>query len=165
MSKNKDLLNHFGDVVIFALVGEQESFPYDSKKKLASIPVHIPHPYGRQLFKACMDFYIKESSAPMHTSFCDHPGYPELVVTFDTKVMTAEIVKRLIASITEGIRSCETAIELIEQEEQETTDDELLDEVDEDVVVEFDFEEEVKKAIKEPVLNVVQSLGGGMSNG
>lgn len=163
VSRHKDLLNDFGQTVGLIIRGTEEEFPYDSKKNLVSIPLHIPHPYGRQLFKECMDFYIKESRAPMHTSYSDHPGYPELVVTFDIKILTSDVVRRLIASIMQAINHCETEKQLIETEDQ-TTEDELLDEVDENVVVEFDFDEDLKSVMKEPVSRVVQSIGGGMGD-
>jgi hypothetical protein len=162
-SKNEDLLNNFGNTVCFAIVGDRTEFPYDPKKNLVSIPIHIPNPYGRQLFKACMDFYIKESSAPMHTAFIDHPGYPELVVTYDTKVLTEELVNRLIVSITEGIRLSRTEKELIETEVPDV-DEDTLDEIDEDVVVEFEFDDELKNIMKEPVSNLVLPIGGGMED-
>lgn len=156
-SSKKDLLNDFGNVVGFFLKGDMEDFPYDSKKNLASIPLHIPHPLGRQIFKECMDFYTKEAQAPMHTTFSD-----QVVVTFDKKILTEEVTDRVVTSIMAGIRSAKTEKKLIEVEEIVT--DDTLDEVDEDVIVEFEFDEELKSIMKEPISKLIQPIGGGMEN-
>lgn len=157
------LLDDFGRAVGFCIKGDESEFPYESKKSLISIPLHIPSSYGRQLFKSCFDFFIKESQAPMHIATLDHPAYPLLVATFDRNIIGADVVHRLIDSIVKGIQSCETEREFIESKKQELDDDQL-DEVNEDVVVEFEFDEELKKAMKEPVSNLVQPIGGGMEN-
>jgi hypothetical protein len=163
-NKDKELFSDFGVVTMGCFErGPRFDFPYDPKEKLNSIPLHIPHEYGRKIFKLCMDKFIEETSAPMHTAFVPHPGYPLLMVTFDTDIMPGNIVTRLIDSIYDGIYLAETETQLIETEDQATADD-VLDEVDENVVVEFDFDEDLKRVMKEPVSTLVQSIGGGMED-
>lgn len=155
-----NLLEEFGKSVGSYRAGDIQSYPYDIKTHLESIPVHIPNTFGRFMFKSAIELLIKETDAPVHVHIVEHPGYPLLVVTYDTSIISYGVVIRWVDSIMESIVTCTPIItenEVVSEEEEEV---DLLDDVDEAVIVEFDFEEELKQAIKLPAENVVLAMEG-----
>lgn len=148
-SKKSRLLEDFGNTIGFFVKGKQAEFPINLKEHLRTIPIHIPHILGRQLFKMCFDFFIKYTEAPVHVSIVEHPGYPLVLVTYDSSIVTKEeTVERWINAIMDSIQTCEFVVEPLDKEQESAEDD--YDEVDEDVHVEFELEDDVAALIKVP---------------
>lgn len=138
---------------------EMTPFPHDMKKNLFSIPLHIPSNDGRQIFKSCMDFFIKRTHAPIHVAFVEHPGYPLVVVSFNSFVIAEMIVTELIEAIMYGIREASLSIQEIEKEEVKQEED--IDEIDENNIIEYEEDEELKAVMKPPVDRSIKPIDGG----
>jgi hypothetical protein len=151
-------LNEFGKVAGFHIPGKIESFPYDVKTNLQTLPLHIPDSDGRSIFKLCMDVFLKRTNAPVHVASMEHPGYPLTVVTFDNSIIKEEIVADLVLSILESIQ--EGAVQVLEPKEQDLSEEEDLEEVDENVIIEFEEDEELKGLMKKPVDRSIKPLEG-----
>jgi hypothetical protein len=147
--KKSKLLEDFGNTIGFFVKGKQTSFPINLKEYLKTIPLHIPHALGRQLFKQCFDFFIKYTEAPVHVSIVEHPGYPLAIVTYDSSIISKEeTVERWINTIMDSIQTCGFIVEPLDKEQGPAEED--YDEVDEDVYVEFELEDEIAELIKVP---------------
>lgn len=142
----------------YSIISNPVPFPYDFKKTLLSIPIHIPRQSKRYFFKSCMDYVIEETDMPAHVSMVEHPGYPLMLVTFDPKVIDKETIRKILEEIMDAIEITKVnKTEKPKEEEKEEVD--LLDEVDEDNVVEFEFDDELKEfGAKEPLVTIVMSL-------
>jgi hypothetical protein len=150
LTSKKNILEDFGNTVGFYMPALQvEESPYNVRTNIKTLPVHIPHLLGRYLFKSCFDYFIEQTDAPVQVStMVEHPGYPLVVVTFDSSVITQPItVQRWIDNIMAGIRNCKFTTEEIENTSPEQ-EDEFDDEVDENIIVEFELDDDLKEAMK-----------------
>lgn len=120
--------------------------PYDFKKILLSIPVHIPKANKRVLFKACMTYLIQQTDMPAQVETVIHPGYPLSVITFDPKVIEKEDMRGFIVKVMNAIEKAEPNV--TEKPKQPESEKDPLDDVDEQTIIEFEdeFDEELKKA-------------------
>lgn len=147
--KKENFIEEFGKAIGFFMAGQKTQFPYDVRNDLEVIPVHIPHELGRNFFKTCMNYFIERTDAPMRLKEIEHPGYPLVTVTFDKTVIAhKETVFRWIETIMNAIQTCEVTFEDLPNEVKEDEDD--FDEVDEDVIVEFEIDDELAAHIKTP---------------
>lgn len=157
--KRKNTLEDFGEVIGFYIPAATNKFPFDIKDSLRTVPLHIPNGTGRHLFKTCFEFFINQTNAPVHVSLTEHPGYPLILVTYDCTIITKEdTVNRWINNIMNGIQSCEVITEELEKDASVEGDD--IDEIDEDVIVEYELDDELLKAMKEPAEQVFLPLEG-----
>lgn len=119
-------------------------FPYDLKATLLSIPIHIPDLRGRYIFKTCFEYFAKVTSLPGHVTSADHPGYPLMIVTFDSYVITEDLIKRIVEAILKGIQ--EAMIETKEiQSIDEKVEEDPLDDIDEAIVIEYEESDDLKE--------------------
>lgn len=130
--------------------------PYDFKKILASIPIHIPKHNKQILFKFCMNYLIQETDMPAQIETVPHPGYPLIVVTFNPKIIEAEKMEKILERILDAIELTKPTIIEVPKEEPEVEED-PLDEIDEDNIFEYEFDDELKEfGAKEPVIYVTE---------
>lgn len=147
----------------FYMMKEGTNYPYEPKTNLRSIPIHIPHPLGRYMFKTCFDFFARTTDIPAFAGTAEHPGYPLTLVTYDTSVVSAHVIERLITSIMNGIKTAEVHIE---EHQSVTSSEDILDDIDPNAIVEFEFDEveELSKIIRPISPDRIHSLGGTMTN-
>lgn len=162
--KRNNLLGDLGGAVGFYQTGTSVPFPYDVRTNMKTLPVHIPHAIGRQLFKLCFDFFIKWTDAPVHVSTADHPGYPLMMVAYDNSIVLREdTMTGWVESIMRGIQKCYFETELMEKKKDEEEDD--IDKVDEDVHVEFELDDpELVSLMKQPAVRTIQPMEGDENN-
>lgn len=139
-------------------------YPFDFKKLLASVPIHIPKATKRYFFKQCMDYLIKETDMPAHVTAVEHPGYPLIVVTFNPRIIEQDKLLKYLENILDTIEAAkvvETEKEIPEKEEVDP-----LDEIDEDNVVEFEFDDEIElfKEFHSLEPDNIEKVGSGFSD-
>ena len=142
----------------FFSAGEEKPFPYDMKEDFNSIPLHIPNQLGRDMFKLIIDAVIKRTSSPIAVTVNAHPGYPLTVVTFNKTIMAIKDVKNLIEIIMAAISRAEITEEAIQRETgREEMDD---DEIDENVILDYEEDSELRELIKKPPITEYLPLKG-----
>lgn len=145
-------------LISFFSTGEEKSFPYEMKKELKSIPLHIPHFIGRDMFKSIMDYFIKQTSAPIVVTINQHPGYPVTVVTYNGSIIESVDVNNLIYTIMAAIGNAEISEEeKTVSEAAETNED---DEFDENIILDYEEDPELMGLIKKPPVNEYLPLKG-----
>lgn len=118
--------------------------PFDFKKILMTIPVHIPKQNKQFFFKRCMDFVIKETDMPTQVEQVPHPGYPLMAITFNPKIIDTEKMNKILETILNAIEGMQVT-ETEKPKEEEEVDP--LDEIDEDNVIEYEEDPELKEAL------------------
>lgn len=117
-------------------------FTHEFKSDLAVFPIHIPRVNKQYLFTKSMDYVIKETDMPAHISIIKHPGYNLLAVSFNPSVIQKEKMRKIIETIVKAVESAK--VTETEKPKPEVLEKDPLDEIDEEKVVEFEFDEEVK---------------------
>lgn len=133
--------------ISFLHIGDEQDFPYDVRQDFKTIPCHIPSSKGREIFKACLDYFSKVSLAPVHIGFAQHPGYPLTLVTYDAVMMSKEQLISIILTVNEAIENASIISESV-QLEQEVMENE--DFTDESIIIDYEEDPELKALIKQP---------------
>jgi hypothetical protein len=146
----------FGESISFNIILPVSPFPYNGKEELFSFPIHMPNQYGRSLFKSCFDFFVKETDMPVHITSVDHPGYPLLILTFNGKIVKESLVRRVISTILKGIELATIEMEIIDK--KKNIEDEEIINIDEAEIIDYEFDDELKDLIKQPVSKEIEDL-------
>ncbi|PGQ88215.1 hypothetical protein [Priestia megaterium] len=142
----------------FYKIGEERDFPYELNKDFKSIPLHIPDSSGRDVFKACYDYLVNETSAPVHISFTNHPGYPITLLTYNAYVMDKRDVLTIAHDIMAAIKLAVITEEELKEQSEPASD---TDDTDEDIIVNYEEDPELKALMKQPVKTEILPLEGG----
>lgn len=116
--------------------------PFDFKKLLSTIPIHIPNKIKQQMFKVCMKYLISETDMPVQVETVPHPGYSLIAITFNPKILNIEILEKVMKQILDEIEG--TKPTFIPLPEPEVVEADPLDDIDEANVVEFEIDDELK---------------------
>lgn len=149
---------HNEEEMSFYKVGEEREFPYELNKDFKSIPLHIPDNTGRDVFKACFDYLVKVTSAPVHISLTNHPGYPITLLTYNAYVMDKREVLTIAHDIMAAIKIAVITKEEVKESSEQTPDD---NEADENIIIDYEEDPELKALMKQPVKQEILPLEGG----
>ena len=131
------------------------------RTKLLILNIHIPNNEDRELFSGCIFYYAKESFAPILVEVIPHPGYPLVSLSFDSTILSKEDVSNFATSIMEAVVKAD--IKDYNYPES-TADPEEDDSTDEEVIVEYEEDEELKKVMYKPSKTIISPLNGGETN-
>ena len=135
------------------IVEKTLAFPIKEEELLTVLPVHIPQAYSRFFFKTCMEFFIRETGAPASLANVNHPGYPLTAITFNHHVLKPAVLQQAVATIINAIQNADIKIEQLQEEksDEKEEDQDILDGDLEDVpIIDYDFEDALKKQLNIP---------------
>ena len=137
-------------------IGEIHPFPYSIKEDFSSIPLHMPDAMTQKIFIEIINAIEKYHKAPIHVTKIEQPGYKVLSLNYNHEILHKDDMLNLIHESVASIHLMEVEETEIEREEVEEEED--FDEVDEDVIVEYDLDDDLKELMHEPDEEEIQPL-------
>ena len=119
---------------------------------LHALPLHIQRNEIREMFRICFMFLSLKVALPAQVTFAEHPQYPLTIVTYNHQELSAEKVKGIVHAIMTAISTASIESKEVEQtnkQEEEVTTTDVLDDIDNAQIIEYEFEADVQAKLKE----------------